>query len=496
MKMKFKVGLSKEGDIEAVDSKILIDGGAYSSFGLVTAYYAGQLLTGPYRFGTYRFDSTRVFTNKPPCGPKRGHGSVQPRFAFEVALDMAAEKLGLDPLEVRRKNFLGEHTKTVNGQTVTSNGFLQCLESVEKASGWRERKGRLGFGRGLGVAGSMYISGTAYPIYPNEMPQSGIQVKLDRSGKVTIYSGASDIGQGTNSLPAYLISEEIGCDPRDCTVVVSDTDLTPVDLGAYSSRGTFMVGIACVEAGQRLWAMISQAVAEAWSVKASEIDGALGTISGPGEGQRMSFREAVQLAEAKFGTLGATGSYRTKKLGADYRGGTIGASPAYSFSAHVVEVNVDVETGVWKVERIWAAHDCGRAINPTLVEGQIEGSVYMGYAEAAMEEMTYHPSGLHRGPSLLDYRIPTSLDTPEISALIVESMDPNGPYGAKEAGEGPLHAAIPAISNAIYDAVGVRLTALPFHPGVVLKKLREKRSEPGAPVQAPQPRTPELTPTA
>ena len=475
MKMHFKVGLSKTGAIEAVDSKILIDGGAYSSFGLVTAYYAGQLLTGPYRFGTYRFDSTRVFTNKPPCGPKRGHGSVQPRFAFEVALDMAAQKLGLDPIEVRRLNFIGENVKTINGQQINSNGFLQCLDAVEKASRWKERKGKLGFGRGLGVAGSMYITGTAYPIYPNEMPQSGVQVKLDRSGRVTIFCGASDIGQGSNSIPAYLISEEIGCDPRDCTVVVSDTDLTPVDLGAYSSRVTFMVGNACIEAGQRLWSQISAAVAEKWKVAPGQIEGALGTIQGPGSEFRMSFREAVQLTEAKFGTLGSTGSYRTVKLGGDYRGGTIGASPAYSFTAHVVEVEVDPETGIWKVERVWAAHDCGRALNPTLVEGQIEGSVYMGFAEAAMEEMTYYSSGLHRGPSLLDYRIPTSLDTPELTAMIVESVDPNGPHGAKEAGEGPLHPVIPAISNAIHDAIGVRLTHLPFHPGMVLKKLREKR---------------------
>ncbi len=473
MKMHFRVGLSKDGVIEAVDSKILIDGGAYSSFGLVTAYYAGQLLTGPYRFGTYRFDSTRVFTNKPPCGPKRGHGSVQPRFAFEVALDMAAEKLGLDPIEVRKRNFIGEHVRTVNGQLITSNGFLKCLEAVEKASRWKERKGKLPKGRGLGVAGSMYISGTAYPIYPNEMPQSGIQVKLDRSGKVTVFSGGSDIGQGTNSLPAYLLAEELGCDVRDITVVVSDTDLTPVDLGAYSSRGTFMIGLACVEAGQRLWAQLAAAVAEKWGVEPSQVDGRLGTLFTP-DGRQMSFREAVQLAEAKFGTLGATGSYRTQKLGGDYRGGTIGASPAYSFTAHVVEVCVDEETGIWRVERVWAAHDCGRALNPTLVEGQIEGSVYMGWAEAAMEEMTYHPSGLHKGPSLLDYRIPTSADTPDIESIIVESVDPNGPYGAKEAGEGPLHPVIPAISNAIYDAVGVRLCELPFHPGKLLAAMRQR----------------------
>ena len=485
MKMRFKVGLSTAGRIEAVESKILIDGGAYSSFGLVTAYYAGQLLTGPYQFGAYHFDSTRVFTNKPPCGPKRGHGSVQPRFAFEVALDMAAEKLGIDPIEVRRRNFIGENVKTINGQLITSNGFLRCLDLVEEASGWKDRKGKLGYGRGLGVAGSMYISGTAYPVYPNDMPQAGIQVKLDRSGKVTIFSGASDIGQGSNTIPAYLIAEEIGCDPRDCLVVPSDTDLTPVDMGAYSSRVTFMLGIACVEAGRKLWAQISAAVAEKWGVEAARVEGSLGTISVPETQLSMSFKEAVQLAEAKFGTLGSTGSYRTEKLGGDYRGGTIGASPAYSFTAHVVEVEVDPETGIWTVPRVWAAHDCGKALNPTLVEGQIEGSVYMGYAEAAMEEMTYLPSGLHRGPSLLDYRIPTSLDTPELTAMIVESGDPKGPYGAKEAGEGPLHPVIPAISNAIHDAVGVRLTELPFHPGKVLQLLREKtkRRSPGVPAE-------------
>jgi 4-hydroxybenzoyl-CoA reductase alpha subunit len=484
MKMRFKVGLSTAGRIEAVESKILIDGGAYSSFGLVTAYYAGQLLTGPYQFGAYHFDSTRVFTNKPPCGPKRGHGSVQPRFAFEVALDMAAEKLGIDPIEVRRRNFIGENVKTINGQLITSNGFLRCLDLVEEASGWKKRQGKLGFGRGLGVAGSMYISGTAYPVYPNDMPQAGIQVKLDRSGKVTIFSGASDIGQGSNSIPAYLIAEEIGCDPRDCLVVPSDTDLTPVDMGAYSSRVTFMLGIACVEAGRKLWAQLSAAAAEKWGIEAARVEGSLGTLFVAQTQLSMSFKEAVQLAEAKFGTLGSTGSYRTEKLGGDYRGGTIGASPAYSFTAHVVEVEVDPETGLWTVPRVWAAHDCGKALNPTLVEGQIEGSVYMGYAEAAMEEMTYLSSGLHRGPSLLDYRIPTSLDTPELTAMIVESGDPKGPYGAKEAGEGPLHPVIPAISNAIYDAVGVRLTELPFHPGKVLQLLREKSKRRPASVPA------------
>ena len=475
MQMHFQTGATKEGKLTGVRSKILIDGGAYSSFGLVTAYYSGQLLTGPYHFPTYAFDSTRVYTNKPCCGPKRGHGSVQPRFGFEVQLDEIAEKLGLDPIEIRRRNFIGDYTTTVNGQKIGSNGFLDCLDLVEQASGWRERRGKLGRGRGLGVAGSMYISGTAYPIYPNEMPQSSVLVRIDRSGLVTVHSGASDIGQGTASLMQYIAAEELGVPLENVRVFMSDTDLCPVDLGAYSSRGTLMNGNAAVEACRKLKAEIAQVVAEKLETTPSRIGIAGGRAYFLDDTLKsMPLVEAFHLAEAKLGSLAATGGHRTEQLGGDYRGGTIGASPAYSFTAHVAEVLVDEETGFVKVEKIWVAHDCGRALAPVLVEGQMEGSAYMGAAEAQMEAHRFLPSGLHRGPSLLDYKIPTSMDTPKLEALIVESIDPKGPYGAKEAGEGPLHPAIPAISNAVFDAVGIRLTKTPFSPADVLKLLRSK----------------------
>jgi 4-hydroxybenzoyl-CoA reductase alpha subunit len=482
MHMHYRTSAAKDGRITGVDAKILIDGGAYSSFGLVTAYYAGQLLTGPYDFPSYRFDSTRVFTNKPPCGPKRGHGSVQPRFAFEVQLDQVAEKLGIDPIEIRRKNFQGDNTKTVNGQRITSNGFMQCLDEVERASGWKARRGKLGFGRGLGVAGSMYISGTNYPVYPNKMPQAGIQLAAERSGRVTVFTGGNDIGQGSNSVVAYLVAEELGMNVADVRVVAADTDLCPVDLGAYSSRVTFMVGNACIDAARKLRAQIVKAVADEWKVderRVRMIEGAV--IDLEDSARSIATAEAFEIAEARFDTLGSTGSYNTPTLGGDYRGGTIGASPAYSFTAHVVEASVDVETGRITCERVWIAHDCGRALNPMLVAGQMEGSAYMGLAEALLEEHDVNRFGLHAGPSLLDYRIPTSVDTPELHALIVESIDPEGPYGAKEAGEGPLHPSIPALSNAVFDAVGIRLKHLPFTPGKVLKALREKQArEPSA----------------
>jgi 4-hydroxybenzoyl-CoA reductase alpha subunit len=479
MQMRFTTAASKEGKIEGVRSKILIDGGAYSSFGLVTAYYAGQLLTGPYHFPAYAFDATRVYTNKPCCGPKRGHGSVQPRFAFEVQLDELAEKLALDPIELRRRNFVGEQVQTVNGQLITSNGFLQCLDLVEKASGWKERYGKLPRGRGLGVAGSMYISGTAYPIYPNDMPQSAVMIRIDRSGVIAVHCGASDIGQGSDSMLQYIAAEELGAPLSAVRVFSSDTDLTPVDLGAYSSRGTFMVGNAAIEACRKLKVQIQEAVAAKWGVAPRKVELAGGdAMFLEDTDKRMPIEEAYALAEAEFGSLAATGSYRTEKLGGKYRGGTIGASPAYSFTAHVVEVTVDEETGFIAVEKIWIAHDCGKALAPVLVEGQMEGSAYMGAAEAIMEGQTFHDSGLHRCPSLLDYKIPTSMDVPDMESLLVESNDPKGPYGAKEAGEGPLHPAIPAISNAVFDAVGIRLHRTPFLPGDVLRALRLLREKP------------------
>ncbi|MFT4709180.1 MAG: 4-hydroxybenzoyl-CoA reductase subunit alpha [Bacteroidia bacterium] len=475
MNLRYKTGVTKDGKITAVDAKILIDGGSYSSFGLVTTYYSGQLLTGPYDFPSYRFDSTRVFTNKPPCGPKRGHGSVQPRFAFEVQLDELAEAIAMDPIELRRKNDIGESTQTVNGQRVTSNGFGRCLDEVERASEWKSRRGKLPTGSGLGVAGSMYISGTNYPIYPNEMPQAGIQLKVDRSGLVTAFTGGNDIGQGSSSVVRTILCEELGLDPLDVRVVAADTDLCPVDLGAYSSRVTFMVGNATIDACRKLRKLIVEAVAAKWEVDAKRVYLGTGEVFDTDEREtKITTREAFEIAEVFHDTLGSTGSYNTPTLGGDYRGGSIGASPAYSFTAHVVEVDVDTETGMIDLKNVWVAHDCGRALNPMLVAGQMEGSAYMGIVEAVFEDHRVNRFGLHSGPSLLDYPLATSVDTPELHALIVESIDPEGPYGGKEAGEGPLHPALPALSNAIFDAVGIRLRVLPFTPGRVLAALREK----------------------
>jgi CO/xanthine dehydrogenase Mo-binding subunit len=301
------------------------------------------------------------------------------------------------------------------------------------------------------------------------------------------FTGGNDIGQGSNSVVAYLVAEELGLHVDDVRVVAADTDLCPVDLGAYSSRVTFMVGNAAIDAARKLRHQIVEAVAAEWQVDPQRVRMVEGQVIDLEDSERaIASREAFEIAEVRFDTLGSTGSYNTPTLGGDYRGGTIGASPAYSFTAHVVEVTVDTETGRITCDKVWCAHDCGRALNPMLVAGQIEGSVYMGIAEALLEHHDVNRFGLHAGPSLLDYRIPTTVDTPEIEAFIVESIDPEGPYGAKEAGEGPLHSAIPALANAVHDAVGIRLTELPFTPGKVLRALREKAAAraSGAPTAA------------
>ncbi|MBT9582910.1 molybdopterin-dependent oxidoreductase [bacterium] len=485
-KMHMKMALSLDGRIRGVDSRVILDGGAYSSFGLVTTYYSGQLLGSPYRMDSYRFNSCRVYTNKPACGPKRGHGSVQPRFAMEVQLDKAARLLKLDPFELRRRNYLGAET-TINGFTLQPNGFLECLERVEAASGWKARQGRLPRGRGLGVAASTYISGTNYCIYPSELPQSGVQICLDRSGRVRVFAGISDIGQGANTVMAAIVAEELGVELHDVRVVSADTDLCPVDLGAYSSRVTLMAGWACQRAARDLAQKIRGDIAHRWDCPAGQVllvGGRAQKLDDPETS--MPLKEAFELAESALGTLGSVGSYQSPRTGihGDYRGATIGASPAYSYTAHVAEVEVDTESGEVSLVQVWAAHDCGKALSPVLVEGQIEGSVWMGAAEALFEHhRVLYPrqpqdrSGPVRGGmleacSLLDYRMPTSLDSPPIQALLVEHPDPNGPYGAKEAGEGPLHPILPAIANAVYDAVGVRIDSLPITPDKILAALR------------------------
>jgi|DewCreStandDraft_5_1066085.scaffolds.fasta_scaffold00159_54 4-hydroxybenzoyl-CoA reductase alpha subunit len=471
-----KTGVRRDGTITAMHVRSFLDGGAYGSYGVATTYYTGALQTVTYKIPRYKFEGVRVFTNKPPCGPKRGHGTPQPRFALEVHLDKIAEDLGLDPVEMRRRQIVEAPSLTVNWLRISSCGLRACIDRVVEASGFREKFRRLPFGQGVGFACSAYLSGAGLPIYWNDMPHSGVQIKIDREGGVTVFCGSADIGQGSDSILAYIVAEILGILPEDVRVVTADTDLTPVDLGSYSSRVTVMAGNAAVEAAERLRRLLLRAAAERLDVPEDQLLARGRRIFDRADPDRgLDFAEAAQLAEARFGTLGAVGSYTPPKPLGRYKGAGVGPSPSYSYSACVAQVSVDPETGFVRVEKIWIAHDIGRAINPRLVEGQIHGSVYMGLGEALMEEQTFRSRlGVHTAPSMLDYKSPTTWEMPEVECFLIETDDPHGPFGAKEAGQGPLLPVPPAIANAVYDAVGVRIDELPITPEKVLKGLEDK----------------------
>jgi len=462
--MWVRTGATRDGRITAMHFRTALDGGAYGSYGVASTFYTGTLQTVTYDIPAYRFEGCRVFTNKPPCGPKRGHGTPQPRFALELHLEKIAHDLGLDPAAMKRSNFVKPMTRAVNWLRITSCGLDECAERVIEASGYRNRTRRRGHGMGFAI--SSYLSGAGTAIYWNDMPHSEVQIKVDRGG-VTVYCGAMDIGQGSDTVLATIVAEELGLQPADIRLVTADTDTTPIDLGSYSSRVTFMAGNAAIQAARRMRGLLVEAAVAKMGRAASEVEVGAGRIGD------FSFEEASVLAEARFGTLTSAGSYTPPKIAGPYKGAGVGPSPAYSYSACVVELDADARSGLIAVNKIWVAHDVGRAINPLLVEGQIEGGVYMGLGEALMEEQAFR-KGLHKWPSMLEYKSPTFLDMPEVETFIVETVDPEGPYGAKEAGQGPLLPVPPAVCAAVYDALGVWIDEVPVTPEKIVEALRRK----------------------
>jgi len=475
--MWVKAGVKRDGAMTALHFRTMLDGGGYGSYGVASTYYTGALQTVTYRVPRYKFEGLRVFTNKPPCGPKRGHGTPQPRFALEVHLDRIAEALGLDPLEMRLKNLQPPDSLTANFMKIGSMGLGECLTRIRGASGWREKFRKMPRGRGVGLACSSYISGAGLPIYWNALPHSGVQLKIDRSGGVTAFCGAAEIGQGSDTVLAGCVAEVLGIDPLDVRVVTGDTDLTPVDLGSYSSRVTLMMGNAALQAAERAREMLADAAAGRLGVPEDRLRFEGRRVfdhEDPSKG--LPFAEACVAAEAKFGTLGTTGSYTPPRSPARFKGAGVGPSPAYSYSACVAEVEVDAETGIVRVPKIWIAHDVGQVINLTTTIGQVEGGVYMGLGEALMEEMAYRGNRgvVHKFPSMLEYKSPTTHEMCDVETILVEDPDPNGPFGAKEVGQGPLLPVMPAVANAVYDAVGVRVDEVPLSPPKVLKALQRK----------------------
>ncbi len=481
---EMSLGVMNDGTMVALKNKAVLDGGAYTSFGIATVYYSGSLLGGLYKLKAMKYDGYRAYTNKPACGAQRGHGGVAHRAAFEQLIDMTAEKLNLDPIEMRLRNVMVTGEMTVNELDMSSLGMKECIEAVQTGSDWNNKKGKLPKGKGIGMACGFFVSGAGYPIYRSDTYHSTVVIKISEDGgTVHVLTGSAEIGQGSDTTMAMIAAETLGVPLDKVKVTSGDTDLS-VDLGAYSSRQTLMTGHATKDAAEDVRKQIVKYLAKEMGCDPDSISFKNGLVlfdGGPADfskirtmylkehrgwtglpdADHLTFTEAARLAYLESGTIVGTGKYKPPRLGGSYKGAAVGTSPAYGCSAQIVEVTVDMETGEITVDNMTDAHDCGLAINRTQVEGQMQGSLSMGLGECLFEEVKFDSRGRIVNASLGEYKIPTALDMPNVKTILVESHEPNGPYGAKEVGEGAIMPTIPAILNAVYNATGVRINELP-----------------------------------
>jgi len=499
---EMKIGVSKDGKIMAHEHLAVLDGGSHASLGIATVYYNGSMLHAPYAISNLKYDGYRIYTNKPTSGALRGHGAVSNRALFETQLSMVAEELGIDPVEIRLKNMLQKGDRTKTGYYMSSFNAKESLMAARDDSGWQQKKGKLPRGKGIGVGSSYFVSGAQGAIYRTDIPHSTVMIKVAEDGRgVTVYTGANEIGQGSDTVMAILTAEILGLKVENINVISGDTALCPIDLGAYSSRQTLMTGNATKQAAEALRDQIIKKVSDAFKIPAADLkfkDGRLlGTEKNPDmvkdvrgryksehrgfsklvDNGPLSFEEVTRWVYAGQGSILGTGTYTPPELqySKEWKGSIVGASPAYSTQSCIAEVSVDMETGQLTVDKLTLAHDCGLALNRQSVEGQLDGSMCHGLGEALYEEVVFDQKGKVVNNTMGDYKIPTSLDVPELSALVIESNEPHGPFGAKEAGEGCIIPVIPAIINAIYDACGVLILDIPITSEKIFNGLQEMK---------------------
>ena len=473
MYITVKTGMKKDGTILAQKFKSYADGGAYNSTAPTMMALSCFFLMIPYKVPNLFYEGYHVYTNKPVGGAMRGHGIPQARFAVERQLDLMAGRLGLDPTEIRIKNSIHAGEPHSAGFIINTCGFSESVKKAADAIGWKEKRGKLPFGRGVGLAGASFPSGVSNMSHIS----SGAVVQIGRDGAVNVLSGAADIGQGAETVISQIVAEELGVLLEDVRITAADTGITPLDPGTFGSGVTVRAGnaarLAALEAKEKLFEFVAEkleANPEDLVARNREIfvKGSPGTI--------MSMKDAIkgyQYADLPMPIVGrgswmAPADEPTTLFKQDGN-----FAPNYSFMTQAAEVEVDLITGQVKLLRMVTAHDCGRPINPMLVEGQLEGSVVGGMGQALYENVIVE-KGQVMNASFLDYGFPTFLEMPEIEAIEIETDDPIGPYGAKEAGEGTQLSPAPAIVNAIYDAIGVDFMELPITPEKILKALEEK----------------------
>lgn len=483
--MKLKMGLDKDGYIKAVDFDNVLDKGAYAGWGVVVMFYTGSMVHLPYKVPNVHFRARSVYTNKPSTGAMRGLGGVQPRWAMECMLDEMAEMMGISPYELKMKNAVESGHTCVNNMFVPHSEYKKCLQTAVEKSGYEQKHGKLPFGKGIGLAGGYYISGTAYTLYQNYKPHTTVMIRVDTEAGVTLFCAAADIGQGCNTVMAQMAAEELGVAYEDVHVQIGDTEIGAFDLGSFASRLTYASGaaikMACAEINQKLRetaAGMLSCRADQLIVKDHEI------YSMYEKKKRVTWENVVEAYTSINGTLFGYGNFSPpRRKGIDLitgnrvQGANIGHSPTFGFSSQVHEVEVDVETGRIYVKKVTEAGDCGTPVNPMSVDGQVEGSIMFNLGGCLYEDQKLDANGKHLNPNFHDYKTPTTMEMPEMDTNIVDSYDPTAPFGVKETGEGAVQPTFPAITNAIYDAIGVRFYQLPITPEMVLKALKEKKEK-------------------
>jgi 4-hydroxybenzoyl-CoA reductase subunit alpha len=479
MFMDMKTGVKRDGTLVALQCKAIADGGAYTCTAPITMYLAGVILSLPYRLPNLKFDGLRVYTNKPAAVALRGHGAPHTRFAADVQLDMIAEDLEIDPVEIRLKNALKSGDITPNGLRISTCGLAECIERATETANWNEKrqraKGMSGkIARGIGIACHGFVTGER--LHPHD--SCAAIVKVNEDGTVNLLTGATDIGQGSDTVLSMIAAEELGVSLENIDFSRIDTAFTPIDIGSYSSRVTYMSGNAVKIAAADAKKQLKETAAKKLGAKVEDIEFKDGLVFVKNNPERsMTFRQLARIAsnrpESK--AIIGNGSYTFLTVGPfDYETGEGNASAEYSFGAEVSEVEVNIETGQVRYVQSTLAADCGMALNPMAVEGQLEGCIVQGQGQALHENFIIE-QGKTINPSFADYKMPRSLDAPQIKGIPVETVTPGGPYGAKEAGEGVIISTPPAIVNAIHDAIGVWIKDLPVTPEKILKALREKK---------------------
>ncbi len=464
-----RTGVKKDGTFVAKEGRVFTEGGAYTSMGATALYLTGFFQAFPYVWPSYRYDGYRVYTNTAPTSAMRGFGAPQATFCAETQIDLVADDLGIDPIEIRRKNAMYPGYEVPGQATIQSCGLNQCLDKIED---WIQSRGKLPPHRGIGIAAYGFMSGGIFNWFDTPYAFSSAVIQINIDGKVDLYVGSQDMGQGSNTTMTMICAEELGVRVEDIRLHMGDTENCPVDLGAWGSRETLMQGnavkMAAAEAKKQIIEVAAAKLSPNIVYDLDIKDQWIHLIARPERG--LSYFDVVK--EAIRGKGGqpiiARGHYTPHRKGM--------ISPAYSFGVQAVEAEVDPETGKITLKNCVTAHDCGQVINPIGVEGQLEGAMAMAAGYGFTEDLPMD-EGKILNPNLVDYKVLRATEMPETKVIEVETFEPEGPFGAKEAGEGLTNPTAGALGNAIFHTTGLSIKNLPITPEKVLEALKEKKKK-------------------